>query len=132
MSISGLRDELKAALSSISGLRAYDTVPDKLELPCVFIRPSNGLYDDTAYAAVWMPNFELTILVQRTGDVGQSQDLIDAYIVPTGATSVKEAIESASYTNASDVRVVGFRDYGGLVFADVTYIGVKFDLQTLV
>jgi len=130
--ITGLRDEIKTALSSIPGLRAYDTVPDNIETPCVFIRPSSGLYDDTAYSGIWMPKFEVTVLASRIGDVGQSQDLLDAYIVPTGSMSVKEAIESGSYAYASDVRVVGFRDYGGLIFGGVTYIGVKFDLDTLV
>ncbi len=133
MSISGLRDNIKTALETISGLRAYDTVPDNLEVPCVFVRPSNGSYDEVASAAVWIPRFEVTLLVARIGDVGESQDALDSYIEPTGTNSIKAAVEAGTYTgNASDVRVTGFRDYGGLVFGGVTYIGVKFDVSVLI
>jgi len=133
MSVSGIRDNIKTALEAISGLRAYDTVPDNLEVPCVFIRPNYGSYDEVASAAVWIPRFEVTLLVARIGDVGESQDILDSLIEPTGATSIKAAIEAGTYTgNASDVRVTGFRDYGGLVFAGATFIGVKFDCEALV
>lgn len=133
MSIKGIRDNIKTALVVIPGLRVYDTVPDVLEVPCAFVKPMAGEYDMAGSASIWQPRFEITLLVSRIGDVEESQDSLDDYIEPTGAASIKAAAEAGSYgSNASDVRVTGFRDYGGLVFNGVTYIGVKFDAEALV
>lgn len=134
MSIAGIRDAMKTGLQTINALRGvYDTVPDSInEYPAAFILPISGDYDLDA-GGNWLPNFEVTLLIRRQGDVQDAQDTIDGFIAPSGSGSVKAAIEAADYgSHASSVRVARFKDYGGLLFAGVTYIGCKFDVEVLV
>ncbi len=133
MSISGIRDNIKTALGTIPGLMVYDTVPDSLVPPCAIIIPTGGDYDLTASAGTWMPSFEIIVFVLRAGSPAEGQDSLDGYMEPTGTSSVKAAVESGTYTgNASDVRISGFRDYGGRLFGATLYLAVTFDCSALV
>lgn len=133
MSIAGIRDAIKTGLSTISGLRAFDTVPDSInELPAAWVLPISGAYDLTAGSTMVM-QFEVTLLVNRQGSISEAQDTLDGYIAPSGSDSVKAAIETANLgTHADSARVVDFHEYGGLEFGGATYIGVKFTVEVLI
>lgn len=133
MSMHGIRDAIQTGLATISGLRAYDNVPDSVnELPCAFPIPKTGSYDFTA-GDTYECHMEIVLLLARQGDIEEIQESLDDYIQPTGNKSIKAAIEAADYgAHADSVRVSGFRDYGGIEFNGAMYIGAKFDMHVLV
>jgi hypothetical protein len=57
-----------------------------------------------------------------------AQNKLDAYCNPTGASSIKTAIESNRTLSGAcnDLRVVDLRNYGDLVIADITYLAAEF------
>src|SRR3972149_433933 len=113
MSLSGIRDALKAALANINGLSAYDTAPDAINVPCAYIVPASGDYHRTFDGGEMDHHLEVLVLVARWADAGEAQDNLDAYLDPTGASSIKAAIEAATLGAHGDaVRVTGYSDYG--------------------
>jgi hypothetical protein len=131
MSIAGIRAGIKTRLATISGLRIYEYPPDSVsEIPAAMILPKSGKYNLTMKNTAMEYEFELTLLVSRAVDVSNAQECIDDYINPSGAKSIQVAIEGDSTLNgAADTSwLIGFRDYGGFLYAGQTYLGCKFDL----
>ena len=126
MTLSAARDSLKTALETISGLTVYDTAPESLSrLPCLYILPRSGSYledfgDDVHH------RLELVLLVAKAKGLGRSQDALDAYLEPTGASSIR-----AKVTSVSGAVCEGYRDYGGMQYGegDEIYLGCKFDVS---
>jgi hypothetical protein len=132
MSIEGIRDAIQTGLKTIPKLNAYDNAPDSINPPCAFPIPKSGGYDFTA-GNCYELNFEVVLLLGRQGDLEEIQENLDDYIAPTGIKSIKAAIEAADFgSHADTVRVSGFRDYGGIIWGGITYIGCKFDMHVLV
>ena len=133
MSMSGIRDAVKTALETISGLRVYDTVPDVVEVPCAWVLPRSGNYHATFSSAVMNHQLEVTLLVRRGAVIAEAQDDIDAYIDPTGAGSLLAALNAITLgAHGSSLLVRGYRDYGALAFGGETYLGCKLDMEVLV
>ncbi len=133
MSLAGIRDAIETALATVSGLRAYDTVPDKIEPPCAWVKPGSGRYHDTFSSASMTHVFEVQVIIRRAGNVDEAQDKADTYLDPTGSSSLLAAIEAATLsTHASDIVVTGYRDYGGYAFGGQEYIGFKLNVEVLV
>lgn len=58
-------------------------------------------------------------------------DAVDAYLAPTGALSVKAAVE-ADVTlggTAHTSRVTGFSDYGTMVISGIEYLGARMTVE---
>ncbi len=131
MSIAGIRDAIKTGLETITGLTAFDTVPDSVnKLPTAWVLPLSASYDLTASDSSMVLHCVVVVILGRQGDIQAAQDTLDTYILPTGSTSVKAALEAANLSTHADVlRVTGFRDYGGMEFGGQQYIGCKFDVD---
>ncbi len=134
MSLSGLRDELKTALTSIVALKGvYDVAPESIaELPAAYVLPIAGDYDLTAGGATMRHLFDVVLLVRSGAKLTQAQDELDGYIDPTGSGSIKAAIEAGTYTHADAIRVTGYSNYGGMAYAGVEYIGARFRLEAYI
>ena len=132
MSLVGIRDAIKTALATITGLRTYDTAPESIgELPAAYIVPLGGSYDYDVGGNM-EHHFEVVLLVQRGGSLSEAQDSLDAYLNESGSTSIKAAIDAASLSTHGDaIRCEGYRDYGGLEYAGQLYLGCKFDVTVL-
>lgn len=129
---SDIRTRLKTRLATISGLRVYATVPDKPELPAAIIRPLRMDYQQSmgSGGANRVP-FEIVLLVSLGAGNERAQDLLDAYLDESGASSIKAAIEGDK-TLAGTVHtlhVAGWRDYGMIDWAGVTFLGVRIDVE---
>lgn len=111
-----LRSGLKARLATISGLRAYATMPPKPEAPAAAVLPRSWRYHDTFDDKMrW--EFEVHIYVSPGQDLNRAQTAFDAYISPTGTNSVKAAIEADPTLGgiADYVMVIGGEAYASLV-----------------
>jgi hypothetical protein len=128
-SIASIRSGIAANLSSISGLRTTDTVPDNPQPPVAIIQPSSIDYDRAMQRGLDQYNFVVTIIVGRASE-RQAQRLLDLFCEGTGSSSAKTAIESDRTLSGlvQDLRVIAMRNYGTTAIGETTYLAVEFDL----
>jgi hypothetical protein len=118
-SVTEIKTGIKDRLATISGARAYATVlPNPSDNALCVVGPSRWTYS-TDFDAKTRYFFEIAIYL-APGDLVRAQTRLDAYLAPTGAASVKAAIEGGSppgrLGGACDyARVVGGTEYGRLV-----------------
>ena len=134
MSMTGIKAAIVTALETVTSLkRVYSQVPENInEIPCAYVLPRTGTFHMDAGGNM-THNLEVVILVKRVGDIEEGQEDLDTYL---DDGSICTAIESASFgTHAHDLRVIGYRDYGGLEYppgSGSVFLGIRFDIQVLV
>ena len=132
MSVTTIKAALVTALETVESLkRVYDQMPETInERPCALVLPRTGLFH-TLGGRTASPNFEVTLLVARVGDVEEGQAKLDTYLDnSTGADSIVNAVESSTY----GFQVTGWRDYGGLEYppgSGNVFLGLKFDIRVI-
>ena len=132
--LTSIRDGLKTNLETISGLTAYEYVPDWIEPPIALVAPINSLnYDSTMARGADTYEIPVIVYISRV-DAQLSQDTVDGYLASTGATSVKAAIESDPTLGgaAMSVRVISASDYGEYeVTQGTSFLGVTFNVEVI-
>lgn len=93
MTPSSVRAGLATAVDTIPGLRCFDYVPDSLSPPAAVVEPLEVNFDRAMGNGADYFRAFILIIVGRMSD-RSSQDRLDAYLPPTGASSVKAAIEA--------------------------------------
>jgi hypothetical protein len=120
-SVTEIKTGLKDRLATISGARAYATVlPNPSDNALCVVGPSRWTYS-TDFDAKTRYFFEIAVYL-APGDLVRAQTRLDAYLAPTGAASIKAAVEGGTAPlvgrlgGACDyARVVGGTEYGRLV-----------------
>ena len=87
-----LRSGLQARLNTISGLRTYAYMAPKPEPPAACVNSGEHAYDAT-FEGEWTPQFEVWVFV-HPADLVRAQQKLDAYLAPSGATSIPAAIHA--------------------------------------
>ena len=132
--LTSIRDGLKANLETITGLTAYEYVPDWIEPPIALVATINSLnYDSTMARGADTYEIPVIVYISRV-DAQLSQDAVDGYLASSGATSVKAAIESDPTLGgaAMSVRVVSATDYGEYeVTQGTSFLGVTFNVEVI-
>ena len=132
--LTSIRDGLKTNLETISGLTAYEYVPDFIDPPIALVAPINSLnYDSTMARGADTYEIPVIVYISRV-DAQLSQDTVDGYLASTGATSVKQAIESDPTLGgaAMSVRVISATDYGEYeVTQGTSFLGVTFNVEVI-
>lgn len=122
-----LRSGLATRLGTISGLRTAATIPDQVNPPVAIVSVDSISYD-TSYAR-GMDEYALTVTV-IVGRVNErtAQSNLDAYLAPTGAASIKTAIEADRTLGgvAQTCRVTDMRGISPVVIGDITYLAAAF------
>ncbi len=130
--VSAVRDGLQTRLATISGMHAYDVWPDTIQTPAALVLPMRGNYHDTFNGRSTM-NFEIMVVVQESS-LKRAQDLLDAYLTFSGASSIAAAIEGDDTLGgaAESAMVTGWRDYGDVAINGVGYMGAILDCEVLI
>jgi hypothetical protein len=132
--LTSIRDGLKTNLETISGLTAYEFVPDFIDPPIALVAPINSLnYDSTMARGADTYEIPVIVYISRI-DAQTAQDEVDGYLASSGATSVKAAIESDPTLGgaAMSVRVVSATDYGEYeVTQGTSFLGVTFNVEVI-
>lgn len=131
--ITGLRTGIATNLAAISGLRTSATVPDSPNPPIAVVLPTGITYDLAFRRAADEYFFTVIVIVGRV-DERTAQDRLDGYCNPSGATSIKTALESDRTLGgyAYDCRVTEMRNYQQLVLGDgVTYLAAEFVVRVI-
>lgn len=131
MSLTEIRDGLVTRLNTISGLRVYETPPAAVqEFPAAILTqrgPFAG-YDRVMGAADVRYSFEVLVLV-RSGDEDQALSDLEPYVTPTGASSIKAAVDGNLGGNADWARVVQAPSVGRVTYQRAVYWGATFKVD---
>jgi hypothetical protein len=92
MNPSQVRDGLKTRLQTITGLRAYDLIPDTVVPPCAIVGQLDFTFDIDNARGLDQAQVDVLVIVQRFSERA-GQDKLDAYLAGSGASSIKTAIE---------------------------------------
>lgn len=125
--ISAIRTGIATNLATISGLRTAATMPDQPNPPIAIVMPQSVSFD-TAYGR-GMDTYEFVVLtIVGRVDERTAQNLLDSYCNPTGATSIKTAIESDRTLGGEvqDLRVTEMRNYSSVPVGEITYLAAEF------
>ena len=125
--LSAMRPALASNLSGITGLRTAATMPDQPTPPVAIVMPQSVSYDTSMARGLDTYEFVLLVIVGRV-DERTAQNLLDGYCNPTGATSIKAAIESDRTLGgqANDLRVTDMRNYSSVPVGEITYLAAEF------
>ena len=124
-----MRSGIATNLATITGLRSGPTIPDNVNPPYAIIAPSSVDYHRAFNNALSTYNFTVTLVVGRVSE-RTAQNNLDAYCSPTGASSIRVAVESDKTLGGIvyDTIVTGMRNYGSVVIGENTYLAAEFDL----
>jgi hypothetical protein len=128
LSISAIRSGLGDNLSTVSGLRVAETIPDNPSPPIAIISLSSVQYDGAFDGGLVGYNFVISVVVGRVAE-RVAQQRLDTYI-STGSGSLKAAVESDKTLGgaAYDVRVTEMTSVGSVSIGDATYLACDFNV----
>ena len=126
---SGLRTALATQLATIRSLRTAATVPDNPAPPVAVIVPVNVEYDTSFGRGTDTYTFSVLLIVGRMSE-RSAQTTLDAYINPTGATSIKAAVNADPTLGGAcqSARVTNMVNYGSLIVGDTEYLSADFQI----
>lgn len=127
--ISQIRSGLSTRLATITGLRSGPTIPDNVNPPFAIVAPSSVDYHRAFNNALSTYNFTVTLVVGRVSE-RTAQNSLDAYCSPSGASSIRVAIEGDKTLGGVvfDTIVTGMRNYGSVTIGENTYLAAEFDI----
>lgn len=125
--LSAMRSGIATNLAAITGLRTAATMPDQPNPPIAIVMPQSVSYDTAFGRGLDTYEFVVLVIVGRV-DERTAQNLLDGYCNPTGATSIKTAIESDRTLGGevNDLRVTDMRNYSSFPIGEVTYLAAEF------
>lgn len=123
-----LREGLVDNLSKIPGLRVSTYTPDNPNPPMAIISPQSIEYHKAFKNGFSTYNFTISVYVGRVSE-RSAQANLDAYCIPTGPYSIKNAIESDRTLSGRcfDLVVSDMRNYGSVIIGENTYLTAEFD-----
>lgn len=125
--VTELRTGLATRLATISGLRTSATIPDQINPPIAVVSIDAIVYDEAFSRGLDEYQFTVTLFVGRVAE-RSAQNSLDAYLAPTGAGSVKTAIEGDRSLGgkAQTLRVTDMLGVSPTTVGDVSYLTAQF------
>lgn len=123
--ISQIRSGIATRLATITGLNTHDIVPSTVNPPAAVVFGPEIDFDSTMARGSDDFRFHIILLVASASD-RDAQELLDSYLAPGGATSVKAAVEGAGGDLGGVVdfvRVKEVREYGPQEVNGMSYFG---------
>lgn len=128
-SIVAIRDGLAANLGTISGLRAFSYMPDRVSVPAAIVGEVGIDFDLTFGRGLDQFAITVRVYVSKASDRA-GQDKLDGYLAGSGASSIKAAIEADKTLGgaAQTLKVVAVTGYGVYEVGGVDYLGAEFSV----
>lgn len=125
--ITELREGIATNLATIPGLRTFAFVPDDPKPPIAVVLPDTVSFDTAFNRGLDTYNFTVQLLVTSVSD-RSAQTSIDAYLNPSGPSSVKQAIERDKTLGgkAQSLRVESIRNYRRIDVTENQYLSAEF------
>lgn len=127
-----LRSGLATRLATITGLRTSATIPDQPNPPQAIVMPDRITYDTALGRGSDEYTFVVMVIVGRVAE-RTAQTSLDSYCNPSGATSIKAAVEGDPTLGgkALDCRVTEMRGQSSLAIGDITYVTAEFVVSVI-
>ncbi len=135
MTPSTVRDNLKTALQSISGLRVFDYVPDSTNIPTnnafAIVGQLNMNYDFTLNRGFDSATCQIIVVVGRMSE-RSGQERLDGLLASSGSTSIKTAIEADKTLSGAvqTLRVVSASP-GTITSANIDYLSYQYSVELI-
>jgi hypothetical protein len=125
--ITELRTAIATNLGTITGLRTSPEMPDNPNPPIALVRPTTVDYNQAFAKGMTRYGFAVVVIVGRAAEK-TAQRSLDAYCSSTGASSIKNAVESDKTLGgkAYDCRVTEMRNYTPIQMNEGTYLAAEF------
>jgi hypothetical protein len=129
VTVGALRAGLATNLATITGLRANAIQPDSPTPPQAIIFPTSITFDRTFKRGLDEYAFTITVIAGRQ-DARNGQAIMDGFCAPTGAGSIKTAIESDKTLGGAcqTLRVTELSAYGSTSIGDTIYLTADFSV----
>lgn len=130
--LSAIRTALAEKIGSINGLRTAATVPDQVNPPIAVIIPERVTYDEAYARGLVVYTFIVQVVVGKVSE-RTAQNRLDGFVNPTGATSIKAAIENDKSLGGVvfDSRVTEMTTYTVVQIGDIAYLSCEFRVTVL-
>lgn len=130
--MSAIRTALATKIGNISGLRTAATVPDQVNPPIAVIIPERVTYDEAYAKGLVVYTFIVQVVVGKVSE-RSAQNRLDGFVNPTGATSIKAAIEADKSLGGVvfDSRVTEMTTYTVVQIGDIAYLSCEFRVTVL-
>jgi len=132
---STVRTNLKTALSTITGMRVFDYVPDSTNIPTnnafAIVGQLNMNYDFTLNRGFDSATCQIIVVVGRMSEKdGQSR--LDGLLASSGSTSIKTAIEADKTLSGAvqTLRVVSASP-GTITSANIDYLSYQYSVELI-
>jgi len=133
VTINGIRQGLATNLGTITGLRTAAEIPDQASPPIAIVNLQNIDYHNAMQNGMTNFVFTVQVIVGRAAE-REAQRRLDEYAEPSGARSVKSAIESDKSLNGNCQTLIvdSMPSVGSLQMNDQTYLAAEFSVQVYV
>ena len=112
MSLASIVEEVTRRLELIPGLRVFDHAPDSInELPASFLSKIEGDFMQTMGETGVLWTLQVTLLVHQWDSPDAAAE-VGEYVSPSGAKSVRAALDGAFAAAGGYVRVLRAKDVG--------------------
>jgi hypothetical protein len=130
--MSAIRTALANKIGTISGLRTAATVPDQVSPPIAVIIPERVTYDEAYARGLVVYTFIVQVVVGKVSE-RSAQNRLDGFVNPSGATSIKAAIEADKSLGGVvfDSRVTEMTSYTVVQIGDIAYLSCEFRVTVL-
>jgi hypothetical protein len=127
MNVSTVRDGIKTRLQTISGLRVYDVIPDKVTPPSAIVGQLDFTFDIDNARGLDQASLDVYVIVQRL-DARSGQNKLDEYL-SSGSKSIKTAIEGdRTLGGAVNTLRVTSAEAGTYIEGEVTFLSYRYRL----
>ncbi len=131
MTPSTVRDNLKARLATISGMRCYDTIPDSINVPAAIVGMLDFEFDMTMLRGADKATLDIIVVTGRMSE-RSAQNALDSYLTGTGSTSVKTVVEAnPTLSGACQTLRVTTATSGTLQVGGIDYLAYRFRTELI-
>jgi hypothetical protein len=130
--VAELRAGLATNLATISGLRTSAFIPDNPSPPIAIVVPQRIDFDQAMGRGMDEYSFDIVVIANRMSE-RTAQTTLDGYCNPSGALSVKTALEIDKTLGgkAFDLRVTDMSSYTALALGETTYLAATFSVTVI-
>ncbi|NDE71764.1 MAG: hypothetical protein EB054_03530 [Actinobacteria bacterium] len=131
MTVSTVRDNLKTQLSSISGLRIYDTVPDSINVPAAVVGMLDMDFDATMNRGYDRATLDVILITGRMSE-RSAQNTLDTYLSGSGNSSIKTVVEAnKTLSGAVQTLRVTAATSGSIQVSGIDYLAYRFRVELI-
>lgn len=128
MNLKNVMDQIATQLDTISGLRCYPYPADSVTPPAVIVSyPDTVTFDETYGRGMDRLTLPVVLVMGKVYDRATRDNLM-AYCNGSGSTSVKQVLESGTYTAFDTIRVSSV-EFDAVSIAGTDYAAALFSLD---